>query len=195
MTSTKLLHAASRKEWRAWLEKHYQTESEVWLVFFRKASGKPRIPYNDAVEEALCFGWIDSTARGVDEERFAQRFSPRRPNSGYSQINKERLRELVARGKVKPEVLARLPDLSVESFEMPGDILRAIKDNPQAWRNFQRFSGRYQRIRVAFIEAARKRPAEFQKRMSHFIKKTEQNKQFGFGGTDGYFVDEEEKRP
>ena len=72
-----------------WLRQQYKTEKEIWLVYYKKGSGKPRIEYNDAVEEALCFGWIDSTVRSIDENRFAQRFSPRKPNSKYSPANKE----------------------------------------------------------------------------------------------------------
>jgi uncharacterized protein YdeI (YjbR/CyaY-like superfamily) len=194
MMPTNLLHVTDRKEWRTWLEEHYTTEPDVWLVFYRKATGKPRIPYNDAVEEALCFGWIDSTVKGIDEERFAQRFSPRRPNSSYSQVNKERLRRLVARGMVKPDVLERLPDLSAETFRIPHDILEAIKGNPRAWRNFRRFPATYRRIRVAFIEGARNRPAEFQKRLAYFVRMTERNRRFGFGGSERYFEDTDESR-
>jgi hypothetical protein len=105
-------------------------------------------------------------------------------------MNKERLRELVARGRVKRDVLGSLPDLSIESFRIADDILEAIKDNPEAWRNFRRFSGRYQRIRIAFIEGARARPAEFRKRLTHFVRMTERNRRFGFGGIEGYFEDE-----
>jgi len=104
-------------------------------------------------------------------------------------MNKERLRRLVAEGKVKQDVLADLPDLSTEAFEIAPDILEAIKASPQAWRNFRRFSGSYQRIRVGFIEAARKRPAEFRKRLAHFVQMTEKNKRFGFGGIEAYFED------
>ena len=96
----KLLYVADRKAWRDWLQQHYKSESEVWLVYHKKHSGKPRIPYNDAVEEALCFGWIDSIVKSVDADRFAQRFSVRNPKTPYSQANKERLRELVRQGKV-----------------------------------------------------------------------------------------------
>jgi len=79
----KMLHATTRQEWRTWLEKHYRSETEVWLVYARKHSGKPRIAYNDAVEEALCFGWIDSTVKSIDQDSFAQRFSVRKPQSPY----------------------------------------------------------------------------------------------------------------
>ena len=101
-----LLHATNRRAWRAWLRGHYKTEKEIWLEFFKKHTGKPRIPYNDAVEEALCFGWIDSIVRTIDADRYAQKFSPRNPKTPYSQANKERLRELVKKRKVAKECTA-----------------------------------------------------------------------------------------
>jgi uncharacterized protein YdeI (YjbR/CyaY-like superfamily) len=182
MKITKTLYAPNRKVWRDWLKKHYKTEKEIWLVYYRKQSGKTRISYNDAVEEALCFGWIDSAVKTLDAERTAQKFSPRKPKSSYSQPNKERLQGLIARGKVMKDVLTTLGDISAEQYQFPPDILYdALQANEQAWQNFQRYSGSYQRIRVAFIDVARKRPAEFQKRLRHFIRMTEQDKQFGYG--------------
>ena len=181
MEITKTFYAPDRQAWRDWLKEHYQDEKEVWLVYYRKQADKPRIPYNDAVEEALCFGWIDSTVKHLDAERNAQRFSPRKPKSGYSQTNKERLRWLVARGQVMPEVLATLGDISAEEFEIPADILQALQANEQAWQNFQRYSGSYQRIRVAYVDSARERPGEFEKRLKHLVRMTEQDKQFGYG--------------
>ncbi|MCX6562871.1 MAG: YdeI/OmpD-associated family protein [Candidatus Aminicenantes bacterium] len=182
MKITKTLYAPNRKVWRDWLKKHYKTDKEIWLVYYRKPSGKTRISYNDAVEEALCFGWIDSTVKTLDGERTVQKFSPRKPKSGYSQPNKERLQWLMARGKVMKDVLTTLGDISAEQYQFPPDILNdALQANEQAWRNFQQYSGSYQRIRVALIDVARKRPAEFQKRLRHLIRMTEQNKQFGYG--------------
>lgn len=181
MKITKTLYISSRKAWRDWFKKHYKDEKEIWLVYYRKQGGKPRISYNDAVEEALCFGWIDSTVKSLGAERIAQKFSPRKPKSGYSQANKERLRWLAARGKVMKDVLVTMGDLAEEEFKIPADILKTLRANQQAWRNFQRYSGSYQRIRIAFVDAARKRRAEFQKRLKHFIRMTERNKQFGYG--------------
>ena len=181
MNVTRTVTITSRKDWRRWLKKHYKTEKEIWLVYYRKQTGKPRIPYNDAVEEALCFGWIDSIVKNLDQERFAQRFSPRHPKRKYSQPNQERLRKLIGQGKVMKEVRATLGDLSAGKFEIPPDILRVLKANKPAWKNFQKFSGSYQHIRIAFIDGARHRPEEFKKRLRHFIQMTEKNKQFGFG--------------
>jgi uncharacterized protein YdeI (YjbR/CyaY-like superfamily) len=187
MEVAKTLYASNRVDWRKWLKKNYKTEKEIWLVYYKKTSGKPRIEYNDAVEEALCFGWIDSTVKKIDDERFAQRFSPRNPKTGYSQSNKERLGRLIAEGKVMKDVLATLGDLSSGQFEIPKDILKAIKADKEAWKNFQKFSETYKRIRIAFIDGARNRPKEFQKRLNYFIKMTEMNKQFGFGGIEKYY--------
>lgn len=187
MEITKTLHVTNRKDWRKWLREHYKTEKEIWLVYYKKKTGKPRIVYNDAVEEALCFGWIDSIAKSLDEERTAQRFSPRKPKSKYSPANKERLRKLLKQRKVIKEVRETLGDISVENFEIPEDILKAIQANKQAWGNFQGFSEAYKRIRIGFIEGARKRPEEFKKRLRYFIKMTEQNKQYGFGGIEKHY--------
>ena len=181
------LYVTNHKKWRQWLRGHYKTEKEIWLVYYKKETGKPRIAYNDAVEEALCFGWIDSIVRTIDEERFAQRFSPRKPKSKYSQANKERLRALIKQKKVMKDVLETLGDMLEEKFVIPKDILQAIKANKDAWKNFQKFSDSYKHIRIAFIEGARKRPQEFEKRLRHFIQMTEKNKMFGFGGIEKHY--------
>lgn len=187
MEITKTLYVTDRKDWRKWLREHYKTEKEIWLVYPRKETDKPRIAYNDAVEEALCFGWIDSIIKTLDKERTAQRFSPRKPKSEYSPANKERLRTLLKQRKVIKEVRDTLGDLSEEKFEIADDILRALKADQKAWKNFQNFSEAYKRIRIGFIEGARKRPEEFRKRLNYFIRMTEKNRQYGFGGIEKHF--------
>ncbi len=180
-------HTADRRLWRNWLRQNHKTRKQVWLVYYRKTTGKKRIAYNDAVEEALCFGWIDSTVRKLDEERFAQRFSPRKPNSRYSQANIERLRSLAAKGKLSRDVLDSIGPVLETRPRFPADIRKALKANGKAWENFRKFSESYRRIRVAFIEGARNRPAEFRKRLDYFIRMTERGRQFGFGGIDKYY--------
>jgi uncharacterized protein YdeI (YjbR/CyaY-like superfamily) len=184
---TQTLYITNLDEWRKWLENHYQTEKEIWLVYYKKHTGKPRIAYNDAVEQALCFGWIDSTVRSLDEERTVQRFSPRKPKSGYSQANIERLRVLVPEGKVQDDVVESLGDLLEREFVFPQDILDAIRADKGAWENYRNFSEPYKRIRVAFIEGARNRPQEFQKRLNYFIKTARENRLIGFGGIEKYY--------
>ena len=127
MDITQTLYVTNRKEWRDWLKKNYKTEKEIWLVLPRKATGKPRIEYNTSVEEALCFGWIDSIQKTLDEEHTVQRFSPRKPKAKYSQANIERLRYLVAKKKVISELAETLDDILNEEFVIPPDILKAIK--------------------------------------------------------------------
>src|SRR5690348_15329439 len=107
----KTLYVATRKEWRAWLRKHHASRKEIWLLFYRKESGKPRIPYNDAVEEALCYGWIDGQNKSVDREKWAQRFTPRRPGGNWSAMNIERFRRLAARRKVTKAGFAAAPEV------------------------------------------------------------------------------------
>lgn len=187
MEITQTLYVTNRKDWRNWLKKHYKTEPEIWLVFPKKATGEPRVSYNDAVEEALCFGWIDSIMKKLDDDHNAQRFSPRKAKTNYSQPNIERLRTLVAQKKVIKEVADTLTDILNAEFVFPPDILTALQADKEAWKNYQTLSEPYKRIRIAFIETARKRPEEFKKRLRHFIEVTAKNKQIGFGGIEKHY--------
>jgi uncharacterized protein YdeI (YjbR/CyaY-like superfamily) len=95
----KLLYVTTREEWRAWLNNHHATETEIWLVYYKKHSAKPRIPYDHAVEEALCFGWIDSLVKKIDDQRYVQKFTPRRDHTKWSPLNKQRMRLLIRQKK------------------------------------------------------------------------------------------------
>jgi uncharacterized protein YdeI (YjbR/CyaY-like superfamily) len=183
-----LLGVAKRSEWRAWLRRNYRTSREIWLVFYKKHTGRPRVAYNDAVEEALAFGWIDSTAKKVDEDRYAQRFTPRHPGSCYSPANVARLRAMAAKGRIVPEVLEKVRPLLVEKPPViPPDILSALKADRETWKHFQAFSDPYKRIRLGYIEGARNRPGEFAKRLRNFLAKTKQNRVIGFGGIQKHY--------
>lgn len=183
-----LLQVTKRGEWRAWLRKNHQREKEIWLARFKKHTGKPTVSYNDSVEEALSFGWIDSTVRTVDSDRYAQRFTPRKPGSPYSQANLERLRAMARRGKIAKDVLAKTADLiGGDGLRAAADILKALRSDPEAWKNFQSFSEPYKRIRIGYIEGARDRPVEFAKRLRHFIARTKQNRIFGYGGIEKHY--------
>lgn len=182
----KKLYVIEREDWRTWLTSNHSKESDIWLIYFRKSTGKPRIPYNDAVEEALCFGWIDSQIKGMDEERFAQRFSPRRPTSALSEINRERIRRLIKEKKMTAAGLAAVahvfdPEKDKEKpFIIAPDILKALKKNNQAWTNFQQMPEGYKRVRIGFIESRRRHGDEiFHKSLRHFIDKTAKNQKFG----------------
>ncbi|MEL6616263.1 MAG: YdeI/OmpD-associated family protein [Bacteroidota bacterium] len=181
MTITDTVYAETREDWRVWLEAHHATAEEIWLVTYRKAVGRPSVAYNDAVEEALCVGWIDGIRKSLGEDRLAQRFTPRRAGSGYSQTNKERLARLLDQGRVLPSVVARLkPSDRADAYVFPNDILNAIRERPEAWAFFQTCSAPYQRIRVAYIETARKRPDAFTGRLDSLLAACEAGRHIGY---------------
>lgn len=184
------LYVHTRTSWRSWLAKHHASAPEIWLIYYKTHTGKPRIPYHEAVEEALCYGWIDSTVKSIDGDRYAQRFSPRRAKSKLSELNKERVRRLIKSKKMRRAGLASIehhlhprPRAAgvhrVKSAPFPTDILRALKVHGEAWKNFQRFPATYRRIRIGFIDGSRNRPDVFRKRLRYFIAMTAKNKRYG----------------
>ncbi len=188
MEITQTVYVSHRAEWRFWLENHFGKEKEIWLIYPKQSTGKAKILYNDAVEEALCFGWIDSTLKTVDLEHTAQRFSPRKPKSGFSQPNIERLRWLMKENMVHESLQKQVSEILKQAFVFPADIMNVLQNDTKAWENYQHFSPSYQRIRIAYIETARNRPEEFAKRLANFIQKTAQNKLIlGFGGVEKYY--------
>ena len=100
MNITKTLYVTNRDDWRAWLAKNHDKKKEIWLTYYKKETGKMRIPQADAVEEALCYGWIDSTVKKIDNEQFIQRFTPRNPKSAWSDINRTRVKKLIKEGQM-----------------------------------------------------------------------------------------------
>ena len=183
-----LFYTSERSEWRNYLADHFESSSEIWFVFPMKESGEKSLSYNDAVEEALCFGWIDSVIKHIDEMHRAQRFTPRRKGSPYSRPNIERLIWLDSQGMIHPKVRDDILPIIRTPFVFPEDIIDALKQDDTVWENYQRFSEPYQRIRIAYIDAARKRPEEFQKRLSNCIEKTRRNKLImGYGGVEKYY--------
>ncbi|MFC2174344.1 YdeI family protein [archaeon] len=179
----KTLYVVDRKAWRSWLAKNHKKENEIWLIYYRKASGKPRIAYIDAVEEAICYGWIDGIVKKVDETRFAQRFTPRRPGSAFSEMNKEHARRLIKKKRMTAAGLKTLPKgfgQSKEKLVIASDVLKELKADKQVWKNFQAFPDYYKRIRIAYIESQRRHGSEmFQKSLLNFIKMTAKNTRFG----------------
>lgn len=183
-----IFRCSDRTEWRDWLIRNFESSEEVWFVFPTKDSGEIGVSYNDAVEEALCFGWIDSTARRLDDTHQLRRFTPRREGSAYSRPNIERLIWLDSQGMIHPKVRESVLPLIEAEYVFPKDILRKIKRNPDAWENYQNLPEPYRRIRIAYIDAARDRPDEFRKRLDNFISVTGKGKIIGgYGGVDKYY--------
>ena len=187
-TEDKIKYFENSEDWRKWLTDNFETKDEIWFVFPCKSSDKKCITYNDAVEEALCFEWIDSTVKALDKKHKIQRFTPRNPKSTYSQANKERLKWLLENKMIHPKFEDKIRTILSNPFIFPDDIIDRLKEDKTAWKNYLHFSDPYKRIRIAYIEAARKRPKEFEKRLNNFINKTKENKIIaGFGGIGKYY--------
>jgi uncharacterized protein YdeI (YjbR/CyaY-like superfamily) len=157
----------SRKAWRVWLEKHHASSAGVWLVYAKKHSGIPSLTYNDAVEEALCFGWIDSKINPIDDTFYRQVFTPRKPKSAWSALNKARVKRLQAAGLMSPAGLAVIKAAKtsgawdawkhVDELTVPPDLEKAIKASPDASRNWASYSAS-RRKAVLYRLAGAKRP-------------------------------------
>lgn len=187
-TGNNIKYFENREDWRNWLTDNFETAREIWFVFPQKSSSKKGILYNDVVEEALCVDWIDSTIKSLDKEHKIQRFTPRNLKSTYSQANKERLKWLLENKMIHPKFENKIQNVLAEPFIFPNDIIDKLKEDEIVWKNYQLFSDAYKRIRIAYIETARKRPEEFEKRLNHFINKTKKNKTItGFGGIEKYY--------
>lgn len=160
------VHPLTRAEWRAWLELHHETSTGVWLTTFKKATGRPRVEYDEAVEEALCFGWVDSKPRKLDDERTQLWFSPRKPGSGWARPNKERVARLQAAGLLAPAGLAKIEAAqadgswtrldAVEDLLVPEDLAAALAALPNAAENFEAFPRSAKRGILEWIVQAKK---------------------------------------
>jgi uncharacterized protein YdeI (YjbR/CyaY-like superfamily) len=175
MDITETVHCKSRQEWREWLQANHDQKTEIWLL----SSNTKEVSYLESVEEALCFGWIDGIHKRRDAHTTAQRFTPRRKNSHWTELNKERVRRLIAEGLMTEAGTKTLPDLDVSKFSIAPDIVATLQADEQVWANFQQFPDVYQRIRIGYIEEMRKQPKEFATRLENFISKTRANKLFG----------------
>jgi uncharacterized protein YdeI (YjbR/CyaY-like superfamily) len=156
MKISESLHAKSRAEWRTWLERNHNTQSEIWLVFFRKKSGEKQVSYEEAVEEALCFGWIDSIIQNVDDEKYARKA-----------LNKRRIAQMIREGKMTESGLAvlnfintdddygRTKERAQHDLIPPPFLECALKTNRRAWENFRSLAPSYRRNYIRWISAAK----------------------------------------
>jgi uncharacterized protein YdeI (YjbR/CyaY-like superfamily) len=149
VTELKSFLPNSRAAWRKWLEKNHAKSPGVWLIYYKKSSKKSNLVYNDAVEEALCFGWIDSTMRPVDDEKYMQRFTPRKSKSGWSAINKKRIEKMITEGLMAKAGLEKIEEAKkngswesldhIDKLELPEDFEKALSKNKKAKLNFENF--------------------------------------------------------
>lgn len=177
-------HALTRAEWRAWLAEHHTQTDGVWLITFKKPTGKPRVEYDEAVEEALCFGWVDSKPGKLDDERTMLYFAPRKVRSGWARTNKIRVERLLAAGLMMPAGLAKIDAAkqdgswtmldAVENLEIPADLAMELAKYPSATGHFNAFPKSAKRGILEWITQA-KRPETRQKRISETARLANDN--------------------
>lgn len=172
----------NRQQWREWLDKNHDIESSVWLIYYKKGSGKPSITYSDAVDEALCFGWIDSKAKSIDAEKYMQFFSVRKPNSVWSKVNKEKVASLIEKGLMTSAGLEAIAIAqsngswsildAVEALIIPDDLMTALSSNLVAKEYFLNLSRTDKRNLLQWITLA-KREETRQKRIREIVVSAE----------------------
>lgn len=174
----------SRAEWRKWLSSHHTQEEGVWLITFKKSSGKQRLDYAEAVEEALCFGWVDSKGNKLDEERTMLWFTARKKGSGWSKLNKSRIEKLISAELMMPAGLAKIAAAkkdgswssldSIEELEIPPDLEKAFAANKTAYKYFNEFPRSAKRA-ILFWIAGAKKPETRAKRIQETVTSASKN--------------------
>src|SRR5712692_1508587 len=183
-TELMTLEVRNRQEWRTWLGRNHASSPGVWLAFYKDHTGVKSIAYEDAVREALCFGWIDSLIKRLDDDRYARKFTPRQPTSRWSTINRRRYADLKARGLLAAPGLERAPtsrsgDAPRPSVpEMPSYIEKQFKANPRAWNYFEQLAPSYRRKYMGWIDSA-KREETKEKRLREAISLLAAGKKLG----------------
>ena len=168
MTDVPTLHVTTRKAWRAWLRKNHARADLIWLVYHKKHTGEPSVPYDDAVEEALCFGWIDSIVRTIDERRYMQKFTPRKPGSKWSPSNKARVEKLIGEGAMARAGLAAIEAAKKDGrwnagddrrvTEMPAELGAALRQDARAAKTFAALPPSHRKAYVRWVGSAKRAP-------------------------------------
>ncbi len=184
MEITEVFYPRDRAEWRAWLETHHRSKTEVWVQTFRKASGIPSLPYDELVEECLCFGWIDGSVKKYDADSMVQRITPRRKKTFLSELNRQRVWKLRRIGLMTEAGIAPIADQigsPDDPFDIPAWILEALQADPEVWQNFEQFPHYYKRLKIGWIAEIRgdSRRDEALKRLNYLLKMTKQGKMYG----------------
>lgn len=186
MKINNLLNAKSRSELREWLMQNHDKETECWVVVKR---GRPTdnctFWYVDAVEEALCFGWIDSTTKKISDGVTAQKLCPRKSRSKWSELNKERCRRMERLRLMTDAGRVLLPDMTDAGFTIDPDILHELQSDPAVWKNFCQLPELYKRVRIDTIQIKRQQPELFRKRLDKFIENTRKGILYGEWNDNG----------
>lgn len=188
MEIQQVLHFDHRNDFRKWLEQHADKQSFCWVILSRKNS-EDGLLYLDAVEEALCFGWIDGIAKRTADGELAQRFSPRRKRSNWTELNKERVRRLQRLDLMDDRGLRVLPDMSSESFVIDEEIMMRLQEDAQVFKQFMDFPELYRRIRIDTIQSVREDRETYLRRLDKLIEKTKANEMYGQWNDDGRLIE------
>ncbi|MFC1481769.1 YdeI family protein [Candidatus Neomarinimicrobiota bacterium] len=179
------LYFEDRGSWRRWLKEHHGTVREVWLVFFKKHTGKPGIAYDAAVEEALCYGWIDSIIKRLDDERYARKFTPRTNIRKWSAANLKRVQELIASGRMTEVGLAKVPSdiepqppIAARPLSVPKFFAEALAEHPVAKRFFDQLAPSYKRAYIGWVGAAKREETQ-RRHLDEAIALLEKGKKLG----------------
>jgi len=182
----KTIYAKDRQEWRRWLEQNYAVEKEVGLIYYKKASEKQSITYMESVEEAICFGWIDGIKKRVDVDSYSHRFTPRRKNSKWSQLNISIAQRMIEQKRMTKSGLEAYQQRKeyerdqepIATQTLNAELEQILKRNPKAWENFQNLAQGYRKQYILWLNSAKKETTQ-QKRMQEAIALLEQNKKLG----------------
>jgi uncharacterized protein YdeI (YjbR/CyaY-like superfamily) len=184
------LYVTNRDDWREWLSKNHSSQKEVWLIYYKKHTGKSSIPYDDSVEEALCYGWIDSILKRIDDEKFVRKFTPRNEKSNWSELNKKRARKMIKQGRMTQPGLVKFKHAgrrrneeaknkpTGKRFVIPPDLKEALSANKKALQNFTNFAPGYRRLYIGWITDAKRKETR-EKRIKQTVKWAAENKKPG----------------
>ena len=190
MKKTETLYVTTRDDWRVWLKKNHKTKKEIWLIYYKKHTGKPSIPYDDSVEEALCFGWIDSILKRLDDEKFARKFTPRKDKSKWSALNIKRAQKMIKQGRMTKVGLTIYKEIEQtadkilkakqikDKLTVPPELKKALTQNKKALENFKNFASSYKRMYIGWIASA-KRQETRERRIKQVVEWAAQNKKPG----------------
>ncbi|MEK5645294.1 thymidylate synthase [Paenibacillus rhizosphaerae] len=184
----RLIPVISREALRVWLQENSKTEKSCW-VLVRISPQSDTLLYLDAVEEALCFGWIDGVKKKISETELAQRLSPRSQKSSWTELNKERVRRLEKLGLMTDEGRKVLPDMNYDSFRIDPVIEQRLQEEKQVYENFMAFPDLYTRVRIDTIQSYKNQPELFHSRLDKFITNTRENKMYGQWNDHGRLLD------
>ncbi|MBN8679382.1 MAG: YdeI/OmpD-associated family protein [Chitinophagales bacterium] len=184
MENLAIFYPPGRSEWRQWLLENHRIATEVWLKTYNKASGIPSIPYDDMVEECLCFGWIDGVVKKFEPESMVQRITPRRKKTFLSELNRQRIWKLQQNGLMTPAGIEPLKDQigsPNDPLVIPEWIAARLQEDEQVWENFQSFTHFYKRLKIGWITEIKgaSRQPEVEKRLNYLIKMTREGKTYG----------------